>query len=169
MKRPVVVRTDFRLVMPCLALMALTAAGCAQSDYQETEADMTAVDVSAEIMAANESFMAASNAGDAAAVAAMYTDDAILYPPNGEPLAGGAEEIAAFFQGAFDAGIVRVMLETGEAMGMGDTAVETGRLTLLGADGGTIDRGSYMVLWKKTDAGWRLHRDIWNSDLALAP
>ncbi len=152
--------------LTCFAAVAL-AVGCA--DYQETEAVVTAVDVSAEIRAANERFVAANNAGDAAAVAAMYTDDAILYPPNGEPLAGGPEEIATFFQGAFDAGIERVILETIEAVGMGDAAVEVGRLTLLSADGATIDRGSYMVLWKKTDAGWKLHRDIWNSDLALAP
>jgi len=168
MRCPVPAWSVSSLIVACVAAVALTP-GCTPAADQEAEAPVTPVDVSAEIMAANEAFVAANNAGDAAGVAAMYTDDAILYPPNGEPLAGGPEAIAAFFQGVFDAGIERVILETVEAVGMGDTAVEIGRLTLLGADGGTIDSGSYMVLWKKTDTGWKLHRDIWNSDLASAP
>lgn len=159
-------QTLVRLVtLPFMALV--TAAACVPADEQEVM-PATPVDVSAEIAAANEAFMAAFSAGDAAGVAAMYTDDAVLYPPNSEPLIGN-EAIVGFFQGAMDAGIVRAILETTEARGMGDMAVEVGSVTLLGADGGTIDRASFMVLWKRTADGWRLHRDIYNSDLAAAP
>jgi ketosteroid isomerase-like protein len=168
MRRPVRNRTVSPLVTACVAIAAI-AVGCAPAADQEVETPATPVDVSAEIMVANEGFVSAFNAGDGAGVAAMYTDDAVLYPPNGGPVSGGAAALTDFWQGVLDTGIARGRLETVEAEGMGDTAVEVGRFTLLGADGGTIDRGSYMVLWKKTDAGWRLHRDIWNSDLALAP
>ena len=156
-----------RLVALPLAAVVVPSA-CVPADQQEAEAPAGPVDVSAEIMAANESFMTAFNSGEGSAVAAMYTDDAVLYPPNSEPVVG-REAISGFFQGAMDAGIVRAILETTEAHGMGDMAVEVGNVTLLGADGGTIDRASYVVLWRRTADGWRLHRDIYNSDLAAAP
>lgn len=154
------------LALPLAAMVVASA--CAPAVEEEVEVPAGPVDVTAEIAAANETFMAAFSAGDAAGVAAMYTDDAVLYPPNSEALVG-PEAIVGFFQGAMDAGIVRAILETTEALGMGDMAVEVGKVTLLGADGGTIDRASFMVLWKRTADGWRLHRDIYNSDLAAAP
>jgi ketosteroid isomerase-like protein len=30
------------------------------------------------------------------------------------------------------------------------------------ADGNVVGEGRYIVIWKRTDAGWKLHRDIWN-------
>lgn len=167
MRHRVQVRSLSSLVIACAAAAGV-AAGCAPAAEQEAQAPAAPVDVSAEIMAANQTFMAAMNAGDAAGVAAMYTDDAVLYPPGSEPI-GGPEAIAAFFQETLDSGVERAILETVEAMGIDDMAVEIGEVTLLGADGGAIYDGSYMVRWKRTDAGWKLHRDIWNSDLALAP
>ena len=46
----------------------------------------------------------------------------------------------------------------------GDIAIELGRYTLLLADGAIADRGKYLVVWKQQDDGWRLYRDIWNSN-----
>ncbi len=43
-----------------------------------------------------------------------------------------------------------------------------GAAALFAKDGAQADAGKYLVLWKKTDAGWRMHRDIWNSNRAAA-
>jgi ketosteroid isomerase-like protein len=32
-------------------------------------------------------------------------------------------------------------------------------------DGKQIDKGKYIVLWKKEDGKWKLFRDCYNSDL----
>jgi ketosteroid isomerase-like protein len=40
------------------------------------------------IRAANETFMAAFNRGDAAALAASYTEDGMLFPPHCDVLTG---------------------------------------------------------------------------------
>ena len=53
----------------------------------------------------------------------------------------------------------------------GDVAVEEGTFTLsyAGADGKPIDdTGKYIVVWKKTDQGWKVVRDIFNTDLPPA-
>ncbi len=122
----------------------------------------TVIDVRAEIQAAEESFMATFKRGDAAGVAALYTTDAQLLPTHSD-FVTGAEAIRAFWQGAMDMGIKEAKLETVEAEGHGDTAIEVGKYTLLAEGGQVADAGKYMVIWRKVDGVWKLHRDIWNS------
>ena len=62
-----------------------------------------------------------------------------------------------------DMGVKEVELETVEAEGHGNTAIEVGKFTLYGADGQVIDKGKYIVIWKKEAGQWKLHRDIFNS------
>ena len=57
-------------------------------------------------------------------------------------------------------------LQTVCAEGYGDLAIEEGRYTVsVGSQ--EVDRGQYMVTWKKEEGQWKLHQDIWNSDLPL--
>lgn len=58
---------------------------------------------------------------------------------------------------------VRV-LNTIEVEDSSDTAIQTGKYTLCNTNG-AIDSGKYIVIWKKQDGEWRLHKDIWNSSL----
>ncbi len=119
-------------------------------------------DVTAEIRTAGGQFSAAFAAQDAAALANLYTAQAWLLPPNSDFIIG-REAIQTFWQGVMDAGVAVVTLTIEEAMGTDSMAVEVGRLELSTADGSTIDEGKYIVWWQRTPAGWRLHRDIWNS------
>ena len=45
----------------------------------------------------------------------------------------------------------------------GKTANELGTYTVAARDGKQVDIGSYVVIWKKTNDGWKLHWDIFNS------
>ena len=137
-------------------LTGFALAACAAPEPPQAQ------DVSGEIQAADEQFAAAFTAGDAAAVAAFYTDDGMLLPPNGDFVSGKAA-IESFWRSVMDMGIASAKLTVEEAEGFGDTAWEVGRYTLFTAAGDTIDEGKYIVVWKRTEAGWRLHRDIWNS------
>lgn len=122
-------------------------------------------DLRAAIEAANARFAAAVAAGDAAAVAGMYTADGWLMAPNA-PTATGHEAIAAAFQGMLDMGVTSVSLITDEVHGAGAMAHEVGRYVIEGADGAHMDHGKYIVIWHHTEDGWKLHRDIYNSDMA---
>ena len=67
-------------------------------------ATIEAVDVSAEIQALNQEFREAFKSGEAAAVAARYTEDGKLLPPNAEMMEG-KDAIAAYWPGAMDGGL----------------------------------------------------------------
>jgi uncharacterized protein (TIGR02246 family) len=125
------------------------------------------LDVTEEIQAANEQFVAAFERSDAEALAALYTQDGRLLPPNSDVVAGTAA-IQGFWQTVMEAGVAEARLTTEEAEGFGDTAFEVGRYGLYDSDGNTIDEGKYVVIWKRTEDGWRLHRDIWNSSMPIA-
>ena len=118
------------------------------------------------IAAANEGFMAAFNGGDAAGVAALYTEGAQLLPPNADVMAG-REAIQAFWQGAMDMGIQSAQLEIVEVEGHGDTAIEVSKYTLCGESGQVLDQGKYIVIWKRESGQWKLHRDIFNSSMPM--
>ena len=124
-----------------------------------------AVDVFAEIVAANDTFEAKFAAGDAAGVASLYTDDGQILPPNGEAMSGH-EAIAAFWGGAMASGVAGITLTTVEVEQHGDTAIEVGTGEVLDADGNVLDSLNIIVIWKQVDGAWKLHRDIWNSSVA---
>ncbi|QJW92307.1 DUF4440 domain-containing protein [Spirosoma taeanense] len=115
----------------------------------------------ADIMAANQKFMEAYQKG-ATTLTSLYTTDARLLPPNSEPVQG-ASAIGDFWKGVYGMGIKRAKLETMEAEQQGDQVVELGRYTLYGPNDAQIDTGKYMVVWKKENGDWKLHRDIWNT------
>lgn len=146
-------------LLAALAVFALVA--CAAPEPPQTQ------DVSAEIQALDEQFAAAVAAGDAAAVAALYTEDGMLLPPNGDFVSGKAA-IQSFWRSVMDMGVASAKLTVVEAESFGDTAWEIGRYNLYTAAGDAIDEGKYIVVWQRTEAGWRLHRDIWNSSRPAA-
>jgi len=120
------------------------------------------------IDAGNRAFMDAAAKGDAAALAALYTADGEAFPPNGE-MAKGRQAIQGMWKSALDSGIAKVDLVTTEAQPAGaNLAFEVGTYALQTKDGKTADRGKYVVVWKKENGRWMLHRDIWNSSMPPA-
>jgi uncharacterized protein (TIGR02246 family) len=115
------------------------------------------------IEAANAEFAAVYSRGDAAALAAMYTERGQLFPPN-EKIVEGRAAIEKFWKAAMDSGIKTVELKTNEVEGLGESAVEVGSYMLYGKDGAAMDRGKYLMLWKRVDGTWKFHRDCWNSN-----
>jgi uncharacterized protein (TIGR02246 family) len=114
------------------------------------------------IIAADGKFVAAFNRGDAAAVAALYTEQGQLLPPNAAPVTG-VQAIQAFWQGAMDMGIASAGIEPVEVEQHDDTTIEVGRYTLHAQGGEELDAGKYIVIWKREEGEWKLHRDIFNS------
>jgi uncharacterized protein (TIGR02246 family) len=118
------------------------------------------------IVSANQRFMDAFRRGDAAGVAALYTEDAKLLPPDNQMMIGPLA-IQSFWQGAMSMGIKEAKLETLEVESRDDLAYEIGRYELMiQPQGGEsiTGIGKYVVVWKNQDGAWKLHVDIWNAN-----
>ncbi len=121
-------------------------------------------DVHDAIVAADETFMTTFSRGDAAGIAALYTENGQFLPPNSD-FVTGKQAIQATFQAFMDMGIKAIKLETIEVEGYGDTASEVGRYTLEGEGGQVLDQGKFIVIWKQEAGQWKLHRDIINTSM----
>jgi len=118
----------------------------------------------ATIQKLNDAWTAAFNKGDAAAVAAMYTEDAYVLPPGADMIRGRAA-IEAFWRQAVQQ-LGDAKLTTIEVLPLGPQAArEIGAVSLKSKSQPPQEIvGKYAVLWRKVGGKWRLATDIWNSN-----
>jgi len=141
-----------------LAVAVIVAvAGCAPQKAQD----------SPELAAASGQWLKAYNAGDAQAIAALYTEDCRIMPPGAE-LMEGRDAAAASFAEMIASG-AKLDLQSIQAVAGGDIGYNVGRYVMSSRDGAVVERGKYMEAWRKTPAGWRIASDIWNADAPAAP
>ena len=103
--------------------------------------------------------------GDSTAMAAHYASDAIVMPSNSEPVKGN--DIVKFWGSIVRMGVKDLKLNITDISGDGDVYAETGTLELFGANEKSLDKGKYVVVWKKENGNWKMYRDIWNSNLPM--
>ncbi len=104
--------------------------------------------------------------GDSTKFVNFYTSDACLNPPN-MPRMCGPQAVTAFFNGGYKMGVRNLKLTVEEVMGSAAAVAEIGKYEMLGDKGVSMDKGKYIVVWKQENGKWKLHRDEWNSDIAL--
>jgi uncharacterized protein (TIGR02246 family) len=112
----------------------------------------------------NDAWTAAFNKGDAAAVAAMYTEDAYVLPPGAELIKGRAAIEGFWRQAAQQMGEAK--LTTVDLLQLGPGAArEIGKVTLKTKSQPSQEIvGKYAVVWLKVGADWKLATDIWNTN-----
>ena len=116
------------------------------------------------ITAVIEKFMAAYNQGDAAGLAALYTENGQLLPTNNDFITG-KPAIQAFWQARMNPGVSSVKLESIEIETHGSTSIEVGLYSVQAQENQILDKGKYIVIWKFERGQWKLHRDMMNSSL----
>ena len=108
---------------------------------------------------------AAFNASDAVALASLYSDTAILMPPN-EPMVGGRTGIQAWFERA----LVRlrsVRIVAVESTVAGDQAFQVGTFTTAASSAGEEKSplaGKYVLVLRNHGGQWKIQYDIWSLD-----
>ena len=117
----------------------------------------------ASIAKVGQAWEKAYNAGDAAAVTALYTTDAILMVPGSEP-GSTPKAIQALIAADIALG-GKLALTTADVVGFGDYALETGSWVATVPDGKVVDRGPYLTFYKKAEGGWKIYRDMWTSSM----
>lgn len=157
--------TKFSFIFGCVLFLILFS--CVPK--QEEELDIAQI---RRIIEENEhKFVEAALQGDAAAAAALCTENTYLLPPNSEMIQGkqATEEFwsAAWSQikvTDFDMIIV-------ELYGSGDIVYEIGTYNLTIQPEGQEpikEKGKYLSIWKKMpDGSWKRHIDIWNTSMPI--
>jgi uncharacterized protein (TIGR02246 family) len=144
------VRTGLR---PIVGLAAAMAASCSGGSPGLDSASRGAIEATV------DRYVAASNEGDAEALTALYADDAVLLPPDHEPI-HGREAIGEFWREGTDTGleVSTLRLEVD-----GNVAYLVGRYHLPPTDQEDADSGQYVLCLKRQrDGAWKLTADIWN-------
>jgi ketosteroid isomerase-like protein len=106
------------------------------------------------------------NAGNLAAVQALYASDGCRMPPN-QTTAQGSEAILAQLKAGKDMGAAKIKIGVTAAESSGDLGYGTGTYVVTGADGSHMDHGKWMNVSKKVNGAWKVQCDIWNSDMSM--
>jgi len=141
-----------------LAFTALIFSACATTEKEEA-LDMAKVKV--EIQAMEDAYAAGEKAKDADAVATYYSEDAMSYSRNKEPLKGRAairDNIANDI--AKDTTDNYNVYKIVDLFAEGNTAVEIGSWTEFDSSGKEMANGNYMSYFQKRDGKYICVRDM---------
>ena len=106
------------------------------------------------------------NAGNLAAVQALYAADGCRMPPN-QKIAQGSDAILAQLKAGKEQGVAKVKIAVTSADSSGDVGYGTGTFEVMAADGSHLDHGKWMLVSKKVNGTWKTQCDIFNSDMPM--
>ncbi|HJR73361.1 MAG TPA: DUF4440 domain-containing protein [Luteimonas sp.] len=154
------------ILLASLFCCALAAAGCAGSAHRSEPVAVGESDETARIAERSRAFSAAYVRGDVAAMVAMYTPDATIFPNNSEMLAGH-EALLKYWTIPEGDRIVRHVATPTEIRVDGDHAYDYGVYevdVLRQGQPRPQTQGKYVIVWERgADREWRIKLDIWNS------
>jgi uncharacterized protein (TIGR02246 family) len=147
----------------------LVTTGCQTAPPPEAKKD-TSADM-AKVATLRDQYTAAANSNDAAAVAALYTDDAVMMPSN-EAAVEGKTAIQSWYENMYKRMSVKIAITPIETQVAGDWAYDRGTAMLSmtpKAKGKPMEESSkYLVILKRqTDGSWKCFRDIDNSNAPM--
>ena len=153
-------------------LLSACSANAPEKDGSDatTQAGDSARDDQA-IRATNARWLELIRAKDAAAIAALYTEDGALMPPNA-PMANSNQAIREGWQSMMQTPGFGLTFEpqTIVVSSSGDMALDRGtyELAMNPPDGPVRDSGKYVVVWRKVGDEWKVAADIFNSNQPVA-
>jgi ketosteroid isomerase-like protein len=131
-----------------------------------------ASDPKAAFNAGTAEWAAAYNAGEPDRIVALYSEDAIVMPPDAPSVTGDAalrSFLADDIATTKKAGLTLVINGDDEADTSGDLGWHRGTFKVVNAGGGSMGTGKFLEIWQRQQGKWRITHDIWNNDAAPAP
>jgi ketosteroid isomerase-like protein len=140
------------------ASLAIVTSACGRSASLQEDTDAASEPTAA--------WVAAFDAGDAAALAALYAENARSLPPGGPPVVG-RDQIESYWRGDIGKGGVKTTLSPVDAVAQGDVVHIEGTYQVTGGNGADVAGGQYQQLWTRAGGEWRVQREMWRIDPAL--
>ncbi len=155
------------LIYIFIAFILFTACGTT-SEVNTTTTAISSDAAKAIIAVRNTVYSNAVAKNDSTAFVNCYTDSCCLYAPNMPEICGKAG-IGKFFSMMQQMGTKGLGLSTKEVFIGNDIITETGTYDIQIANNKSVDKGKFIVVWKQANGIWKMHRDIFNSDMPVAP
>ena len=149
-----------------MILILLFCATSCNTPRIENKTSFDLANTKKEIEEAGRNFMALVAKGDSVGLANCYTTDAKFMGSN-SPAVSGRTKIQSVVASIINSGVTKFDLRLTEVWGTEELIAEEGEFTLATKEGTQLDKGKYIVLWKKEDGKWKLFRDCFNSDLPI--
>ena len=148
----------------CIFAGMTLLAGCSSQEEANLEADIAAInDIWSQ-------YSSSVNAGDLDQWISLWTEDGVQMPPNESPVVG-KDQIRVGMKGALDQFTFDIDITNAEVGVAGSWAFSRGTFTRTDTpkEGGqpVFFDGKYMsILERQADGSWKIHRDIFNSNVA---
>ena len=117
------------------------------------------------IQEAARRFSAAYMRGDARAMTALYTQDAVIFPERSDAISG-RDALKRYWTVKPGQKITRHLLIPTDVTVDGNHAYDHGIYEIAGERNGESwgpVRGKYLVVWRRESDGWKMQLDMWNS------
>lgn len=146
-------------------VLTLIVLGFSLASFAQTPKTDPLAEVKQQIAASNAVYFQSFVKNDASIFTDRYADDACIMAPFA-PQACGKENATKFFRDAYDNYGLRngKFITTAIYGNANDYVTEEGFWQSFDASGKLFDDGKFLVLWKKTDKGWKMYRDSFSSN-----
>ncbi len=98
---------------------------------------------------------------------ARYTTDACVMAPN-MPRICGIEGITKFYWYDGNSQTTTLDIKGEEVSGTASEVTEVGTYRVIDDEGTQLDAGKFIAIYRNEGGVWKVHREIWNSDVAMA-
>jgi ketosteroid isomerase-like protein len=155
---------QLRHALIATALLAAASATAVAQSGRGSSADIAA------IKKTGAEFSQLYMKGDNEAMARIYTEDGVIFPP-GRPMISGRKAIAEYWKLGQGVTVVEHQTVADSIIIRGDIAYDYGTFharTARDGQAGNPGFGKYVIVWRRAGSQWLMHLDIWNSSPAPA-
>jgi len=162
---PTLILCSTFIVVVCFAGRPGSSLPGRTAEHKNTRADS----VSDEIWKIEMQYKKAFITGDSALFLKCYAPEACILAPN-MPILREQRGLIQFYKGARQAGVRDASFTSLGLFGQTPEYVtQQGAVELFDADQHSLGRGKVLIIWKKTNEGWRIFRHMLNFDAAMPP
>ncbi|MBT1702818.1 nuclear transport factor 2 family protein [Fulvivirgaceae bacterium PWU20] len=138
---------------------------CAFLTTAQPKAKLNLEEAKKAIAESNDVYFKAFARGDSSIFIGRYSEDCYIMAPDGPSICGATAPLQFFRIAYHDIGLRNGKFITTAIYGVGNGyVVEEGLWQSFDANNTMFDDGKFLVLWKKTEKGWKMFRDSFSSN-----
>lgn len=155
-----------RILLPLLGFGILAVACQQPTPIEKAAPEFSTASVKAVLDSMNKTYDGRFRDSTTAYFAARYTNDACVFAPNMARVCG-IDAITKFYWWNGDSQTTTLDIKGEEVSGTATEVTEVGNYRVIDDEGTQLDAGKFIAIYRNDGGAWKVHREIWNSDIAL--